>query len=883
MADFDVQGAKNAGFSDAEIANILAQEENFDIEGARASGFDDANIIQVINTGEPFREVSPAAALTEGISRGAVDLLATGIGAIPSLAETAIEQGVRLFDPEFVQPESGAGIPAQRRNLEKIFGAIGTPVQTLESIRPELRPLGIGGEIVGGSALPAGAPFAFAKGAGGIFKPIVDLAKTAPKSFLAAEALSTGGAATGGALAELVDPGDPITRFFSEVAGGIFSPGAILAKTGRKTFDSVKNLVSSFTGSGREQRAANIIQDIVSEAGENPDDIIRLLDKADLPGLKLTAGQKTGSPALLALESKLASKSSRFAGEAEDLATGSLKTLRELTDNLQKSGDPAALRTAAKLRERYFDQLLSGRIEDAGQDALEARAAIGTETPADLANISTKTRATLKKALQDARAVETTLWDKIPKDTPLGTNNLLNSVDEATSKFLLESENLPVVVQNEITRLVDRGATAGDMLKFRSRLLKLSRSATTKGDFNDAAVFDTISGGILQDLDAIPGTFADEARLFSRTLHEKFTNTFAGEALATGARGERIAPEILLERAFGSGGTQADLRFRQIQEAGDFPGQIFGQPLLDQQERFLRVAAQNTVDNTGRVNPNQLQNFLSKNQAMLNRFPDLRRNLSDAVTAENTFKGLEKSTKSATKAIQQRTAFANLLKTDDPVVAVGNVLTGQNARREYSQLAKLAKRSGKGSVEGLKSATLKNVYDKATDSAGQFSFKRLDQILKKGLSAEDQGVLSLMRQNGIIDKGGADRLTALTKRAIQIEDALGNSRKLDKLIEDPDAFFDLVTRIVGAKLGTSGAAGGVGSGLIAAQAGSKFARNFAEKIPNAKINEVLELATRDPKFLAVLLKKTKTIKARADVERQINAFLISAGLQLDEE
>jgi len=140
-----------------------------------------------------------------------------------------------------------------------------------------------------------------------------------------------------------------------------------------------------------------------------------------------------------------------------------------------------------------------------------------------------------------------------------------------------------------------------------------------------------------------------------------------------------------------------------------------------------------------------------------------------------------------------------------------------------------------------------------------------------------------MRQNGVIDKAGADRLRAVTKRAVEIEDALGNSRKLDKLLEDPDALFDLVTRIAGAKLGTSGAAGGVGSGLIAAQAGSKFARNFAEKIPNAKINEVLELATRDPKFLAILLKKTKTIKQRADVERQINAFLISAGLQLDEE
>jgi len=34
--------------------------------------------------------------------------------------------------------------------------------------------------------------------------------------------------------------------------------------------------------------------------------------------------------------------------------------------------------------------------------------------------------------------------------------------------------------------------------------------------------------------------------------------------------------------------------------------------------------------------------------------------------------------------------------------------------------------------------------------------------------------------------------------------------------------------------------------------------------------------------MSMLLKKSKTIKQRAEIERQINAFLISAGLQEDE-
>ena len=139
MADFDIQGAKEAGFTDAEIANALAEQSNFDVSAAREAGFDDANIIQTINTGEPFREVSPAAALTEGISRGAVDLVSTIAGAPVDIATFGIEQAGQLIDPEFQIDKPFLGSESIRGGLETGFEAIGTPVQTLESIRPEHR------------------------------------------------------------------------------------------------------------------------------------------------------------------------------------------------------------------------------------------------------------------------------------------------------------------------------------------------------------------------------------------------------------------------------------------------------------------------------------------------------------------------------------------------------------------------------------------------------------------------------------------------------------------------------------------------------------------------------------------------------------------------
>lgn len=879
---FDVQGAKAAGFTDAEIAKALAKQANFDIAGAREAGFDDANIIQTITTGEPFRETTQLGAFGAGLSRGAIDLVSTIAGAPVDIATFGIEKAGQLISPEFEIPKPFGGAESIRGAFTAGSEAIGAPIQRLEEIRPQFRPAGIAGEVGGGAAIPIGAPFAVAKGIGAL-KPIVKFAQEAPKRFLAAELASTAGAATGGAAAEFIDPGDPTTRFLSEVGGGIFNPTAVALKTGSKAVNSVDNLIKSFSKSGRQSKAAEVIQDIISESGENVDDIVALLNKADIAG-PLTSAQKTGSPALLAIESSLAKRSGKFAGEAEELVATSFKTLRELTDNLTRSGDPAALRTAAKLRATYFDDLLGKRLEDAGQQALETRAAIGTETRADLANISIKARASLTDALQDARKIETSLWEKIPKEIRIETDGLFNSVDKVRQK-LLPSENLPTLVQDELRRMLDEGTNVGEILRFRSRLLAMGRTAKSQGDFDLKNTLDTLSDGILQDLDRLPGDIAEEARTFSRILHEKFTSTFAGSALSTNVRStERIAPEILLERAFGGGGTQAELRFRQLGEAADFPNQIFGQPMLSTQEQFLRVAAKNTIDTgTGRINPNKLQDFINNNQVTLNRFPELKKTLADATTAEAAFRDVEQATQRATKAIQQRSAFANLIKTDDPVVAVSEILTKKNAQRNYKQIAKLAQRSGPGAVSGLKSSTLQSIFNKATNNIGDFSFRRLDRILKNGLSGEKQGVLSLMTRNGIIDSATGKRLKLIVKRAIDIEDALNNQKKLDKLLENPDALFDLVTRIVGAKIGSAGVAGGAaGASLIAASAGSRFARNFAQKIPATKVNEVLEQAARDPKFMALLLKKTKSVRQRTDIERQINAFLISAGLQLDE-
>lgn len=58
MADFDIQSARQAGYSDDEIASHLASTRKFDLEGAKKAGYSPAEIVEHLS-GSPKKEVIP--------------------------------------------------------------------------------------------------------------------------------------------------------------------------------------------------------------------------------------------------------------------------------------------------------------------------------------------------------------------------------------------------------------------------------------------------------------------------------------------------------------------------------------------------------------------------------------------------------------------------------------------------------------------------------------------------------------------------------------------------------------------------------------------------------------------------------------------------------
>lgn len=61
MSDFDIDGARKAGYSDTEIADHLGQSRGFDVKGARAAGYSDSDIIGHLKAA-PDQTAAPTAA-----------------------------------------------------------------------------------------------------------------------------------------------------------------------------------------------------------------------------------------------------------------------------------------------------------------------------------------------------------------------------------------------------------------------------------------------------------------------------------------------------------------------------------------------------------------------------------------------------------------------------------------------------------------------------------------------------------------------------------------------------------------------------------------------------------------------------------------------------
>jgi len=820
----------------------------------------------------------------------------------------------------------------------------GLTVNSLEDLPVEQRPYGAAGEVVGGSVPFMGAPImAAAQGirlpasmAGNQINKIITSAGRAPGAFVATEMAATNSAAIASGLVEAASPNSPGTRAVAEIGAGILNPIRLTSGLIRRAGSSAVNFVKQQSPAGRRTAAGQLINGAVVSAGEDPEAILRILGTVDpsiVPGPPPTAAIKSGSRALAQLQQDLSAIDQQFGADMARQAGDALEATTRAIAVFRGTGDPTALRIAADLRSDQFRTMLQYRLAAADAQLQKAANAITVDTPAARADLSRQGKEIIDDVITRVRAVERELWGDIPGETalgPAGAESVLRRFSKLKGE-ILERKKFPDIVEGTIKDLMDaksvlskqllgetvdpkvlavanKRLSIGNMLKLRSELLQQAREASRAGKFDDARIFGELAEGILDDLSRAGtnevGTTIDTARRFSRELNEVFTRTFVGKATASGARGtELVPPEVLLQRAFATGKEMGDMQMLQLEEATRFlADRGRGTPIdlesieimMQAQERIIRLVAAQTVKRnpatqvvTG-VDSVKLRAFMKENEDILTRFPEARQLMEDAIQTDAGREALIAQVTRARTFAKKTATISRVLGVENPIDAVRGALKSRQPLAQLRGMITLAKRSGPDAMDGLRAAMWEDAFRSATNPGGGISFPHLlsaiDDPIRPGLPSLRQ----LMREEGLLTTAESNLVEQLVDRIqrIRLVDAAAPTGGLQEGIGEADAVIDLMLRVSGSRVGTFFAGGQTGPQLIAAGAGSRFARNVLAKVPKLRIRDLVAAALRgDPitpgaerfSLLRALMKEGVLPGEIETSFRQIHAYGIQAG------
>ena len=242
-----------------------------------------------------------------------------------------------------------------------------------------------------------------------------------------------------------------------------------------------------------------------------------LLDENGRP-IPLTAGAKSGHPAMLAIEASLAQLDGALGKDRVAGSKSAIKALRNVILAMAQTGDQAALQQAADLAESVFSANLNNRMTDATTRVLDAFERVGF-TEGTNVRLSERLYDVVTNQMRLARDKERQLWGAVPDitiDTFVDANGNASTTPQFIQRWRELFANAPQEYRDEYERsmpalasFVSRKANElglGTMLQPDSPQLRSARSAAQTaanrlvGTANEGAVETFLNGQRSQNL-----------------------------------------------------------------------------------------------------------------------------------------------------------------------------------------------------------------------------------------------------------------------------------------------------------------------------------------------------------------------------------------------
>lgn len=750
------------------------------------------------------------------------------------------------------------------RNLQQILEKIGVGVPE----EMELGRAGRVGEVFGASApaavgvVGAGARSLTAAAGSVIRQPKIatslmqDIAKTAtrnPVTFSVAEAA----AATGAGLAsyEAIQrwPDSAGAQAFAEILGGI-TPAvamtgarfagrgiAVLAEKAPLTgagIRTVRGAIKSVSTSAQTRRAIERVQRATPDAGASA----RRIDRQDIlpeASKKMTPIQKTGDSELLALERSVMEQSQELSHQQAKQFTEVNAIIRESLVSTPADDVPTHQVKA------YFTDLLDTRIQQAAAVADEKLAALGARgTREDLNRLA---RQELDSAKRAARKQETQLYKAIPAEARVPTSassEMLEHFRLTTPKA--QRKDIPAEAVNFLrpTKVNAKGkvvanpnylgkeTTIEEMRGLQSSLREAARRAGADNRFNEARIANDMADSISDDIANAVGSpevkeAVDIATAFSKDLNDRFTRGPVGKLLGSDRTGgARTDPSLTLESTVAGGGPREAVATDALLEAVRRNG---NEPVMREHiEGFLIDDFRRTAVREGSVNPAAAQRWLSDNQDVLARFPELTREIADAGAAGGRLA-------EAGRLMDPKVSRAAVFIKAPPGEEVARVIRTAKPREAMQELAALAAtdKSGKA-TEGLKAAFYEMLLSKSQVS-GKLDLAEKPFVSGTLLTEQLNRDPIIEAARGLLTRGEIRRLGQIRETAVLMERARLTHAASEGVIGDqPNILFGILARVGGAQLGRI-IAGRTGGGTVQTPG-----------ILSAQVQRLLQAGVQDP-------------------------------------
>ena len=329
---------------------------------------------------------------------------------------------------------------------------------------PRLKPYFEGGTTFGSALLTAPVTFGLpvagptAGRVATFLSAMGETARRSPKVFMGAETVTAGTTGIAGGTAEAYRPGQEGVRLTAELTAGVAPVSRLFTFGVDATKSALGAAKAAYSGrsASTEKKAANLLFDILTKHGEDPEALIKAL-RQQMPGTvpTPTSGQKTGSPALMELERSLATHRSQFGGETKTQGETAMLAYQSLIEALGKTG-PEGLVAASELRYNRFANGIQTRLDLVNADAARKINKISKDTPEARQEIGRIVKDETERALTEARDVESQLWTttlegmtKPVKATVL--TKVQSGWDQFRNKPVYTTYNQPVINAPKLT------------------------------------------------------------------------------------------------------------------------------------------------------------------------------------------------------------------------------------------------------------------------------------------------------------------------------------------------------------------------------------------------------------------------------------------------